>query len=254
MISNQISFGANPTNIFKGKTLKAVKKEITQIAGEVADELDITHKPNIIFSRIPDSRRGGGYTFTHNGIKLNLTLLTNPNLYKCYIVKKDKKTLLIMSKKTQTPRIGTLEEIKGAKKSIKDSITIDDLIAKPFTLEERKKYLLQTLAHELKHTEQFDLIRRLYGFKKITKEAVQDLKAVPKLRHNLSSRRCWKQFSKEEFGIYPFHPEGFRGQKLFEAYKSSPSPGTPEYYANKLEKEAFSFAADFIKKRYGGWA
>lgn len=224
-------------------------------------ELGIDNLARLKFIKNKNSRIGGGYNFYKNTIRMNLDDLINSDT-KIVGIKDGKETILTSSEALPL-FVDKISANNFIKKHAKDgNLGYDKLVAKPVTVAEHKKFILQKIAHEVIHSQQHMIMRRskAVGARAIIrawdeykpKNIFQRIKYEIKLYLDYK-KSVWGKFESENSNQTNNKTVNEVAEKLLNAVKEYGAVNSEDYFQNFLEKDANERSADFIRQKYGDW-
>ena len=221
--------------------------------------LDIIPRLNLLPEYIEG--RCGGYNFIKNQINLSIDDLTCSD-YKLMGVKGNIKTPLIDTN-SYLPLIASKSILNEylEKASRENNYGYDSLYMVPTTLEEKKRIILQKLAHELIHAQQHMILRQTEGIGEkmilkawfhVTQKNKEESGNLNNLVEMLYDASFWggktptvPKFSKNS-------PHWQLAWKWLFSIKNYPKKiATNEYYTNEIEKDAYKRSAEYVQMLFG---
>ncbi len=275
---DKISFsGVNPHTLCK-KELRAFIREAREIfEREIVPSLGLKNKPKL---KIKHGDKGAGTLgyncLFRNEIHLSSDILTDPNLVRLQGVRNGEK-VPIMDEFYLTPLIIQRNKIKNLAqflKDLKEMHGFSEIKSEPLTKKERKKWFLQFLFHESRHSYQEEVKMKVegIGIRRVlaqniarTKKALesQGIEGLVKKIYIKILKRAgienWKKLKPFENTIPRDSEQGRLAHRFFRAERNY-SPADPSkigntsgYHDNLLEIDANREAYRFIERRMGGW-
>ena len=236
--------------------------ELYDICNKIEKEYGLEYPPQIAIARTlnPDLC---SYNHITNSISLDLGIL-NKNMYKQYVEYKDASGNYI---KGYIPNmfdgrvsIDTKEEAE--KKVPPQGCNLKRKIV-PLSDDDKRKYIIFVLAHELRHALQAQIINRSEGLGMYNLLKEKDMQEAGNLiERKLTELNFDKKYRTLEWSKYPQTVIYEKGSKKWEIgnefYKASlnytdPNQNALEYHLNLTEADANNSAEKYLDKDYNGF-
>jgi|GEM_PF-6115277 len=237
-------------------------QEFNKYYDSICAYLNLDIKPKLSISNNITSKNGGGFTFSQNQINLCAEDLVCSD-YKIIGVKGNKKQALI-EPLSSIPLFASKE---AAEKFVKNAETknnygFDYIYITPSSAADKKRLVIQKLAHELIHAQQHMILRQTEGIgvKEIIKAWTH---IMPKNEEeaqklNIESEKnlkqsYWADKTLEPAKIPKNSPLGRLAYKWLNAVKNY-SLNDNSYYKNAVEQDAYKRSAEYAQMLFGGIA
>lgn len=236
-------------------------EELEKAYNEICKSLKLDVKPKLNLVPTYNSKRAGGFTFSKNEINLCVDNLVCAD-YKIIGVKGNKK-VAIFEPKREMPLFLTkkwADEFIGSGKN-HNNYGFDYLYYTPTTKIDKKRYILQTIAHELIHAQQHMLLRQTEGIgeKEIIKawthkipKNEEEAKKLNETVEKLYKESYWANKPQTEKKVQLHSPQGFLAKEWLNAIRNYPTDiNSPLYINNAIEKDAYKRSAQYVYMLYG---
>lgn len=240
--------------------------EIYKIYDDIVKEYGLENPPKLNFINQRGNADFASASHITNKIDLNLAKLLSPNMYK-FLIEKDGELFYSYDKAAKRIRILDTEN----QSFIKDIIQsyklkgADNCQAVKLSDDDKRKFIIQTLAHELEHCYQNQIIRHTEGldhFNMLEKQIKNNpnYKPNPNLIEEKLAFINLKKMYLEHYSDKDFEKKyaqgSAEGQKALECYNASINYINAEndyegYEHNALELDANIRGNQYLKEHYG---
>ena len=236
--------------------------ELQRVYDEINKDFGIDRAPHLRFVGDNDGVVAGGFTYSKNEITMSLSDLMESDTKIVGI--KDGKRTVITSPKNKLPLFidKKTAQISVFALSKQGNLGFDRLIIEPLTEDEKKKFIVQKIAHEVIHAQQHMIMRQTEGIgeKEIlaawTHVKPQNMidKAILGYKVNdMFNKSYWADKPETERTISPDSEMGKKAKDWLEAVRNYPRVDSPEYEKNAIEVDAYNRSAEYADKKFGPW-
>ena len=236
--------------------------ELDRVYKDINKDFGIDVPPQLKFYGDNDGVAAGGFTFERNEIAMSLSDLLSSDT-KIVGIKDGKRTVLV-SPKVKLP---LFVDNKSANEFIKlhsqhGNLGFDELVAEPLSEEEKKKLVIQKIAHEVIHAQQHMIMRQTEGIgeKEIIKawthqkpKNMIDRAILGFKVRDLYNKSVWGDMPETEKTIPNGSPKSVMAHIWLEAVRNYPPVNSPAYEKNPIEVDAYERSAQYLKQKYGWW-
>ena len=242
--------------------------ELNKIYDKITEAYGIENPPQFIIADNNVSNAAASYNQEHNTVKFNPRFINKLNNFKKTYVEFQDANGKIISGYTPDPdvrsKIGfmTTEQTYLAEKDFFDKKGIKSRL-EPYNDDDKRKYIIFVLAHELRHALQAQIINRSEGLGMYNLLKEKDMQEAGNLiERKLTELNFDKKYRILEWSKYPQTVIYEKGSKKWEIgnefYKASlnytdPNQNALEYHLNLTEADANNSAEKYLDKDYNGF-
>ena len=234
--------------------------ELQKIYNDISKELKLDYTPNLKLLNDYTEGWAGGYTFNKNEITLCLKELLNSD-YKIVGVKNGKKSVLV------SPQSGIplFADKALADTFIKNAASnrnygYDSIEIVPTTQEDKKRYVVQKVCHELIHAQQHMILRQTEGvgekgiikaWTHLNANTPEEKQKLDNITEQIYKTSFWADKPLTPIQIKRDNLIGMLAMNWLESIKNYPPVDSPLYNRCAIEVDAYRRSADYVYKKYG---
>ena len=236
--------------------------ELDKIYNSMGKELGIDYQPNLHFVGEGDGIMAGGYTFSQNKIFIDLQDLLGHDTKILGVKNGIKKQILSPSDGIPLFIKDSLAQPFIEMHNRNGSLGYEKLITEPLSDEDKRKFTILKLNHELVHAQQHMIMRQTEGIgtKKILQAWVHlkpatnlvAQKQIDNQTNEYLKKTFWADKS-DNIKIPKNSPAAAMAYIWLDAVQNYPPVDSPEYKKNALENHAYQQSYQYIVKNYNGW-
>ena len=239
--------------------------ELHKIYNDISKEYGLENPPKIKLNPYPDATDYMATSHISNDVMVNLGTLLAPNQYKFTFEKNGKKPYCYddVTKRIRIVQTSNPEDLKLISDYNKQ-LGADNSVAVPLTDDDKRKMVISSLAHELEHCKQNQVIRHTQGLDEFQMITSQLKPTLDKRQVNLIDQTILNMVLKNKYNQshYPtdnvkiYSKDSPEGKKAYEWYNAEVNYINYEqdyngYKNNPIEKDANERAHEYLVKHYG---